>query len=205
MGNLIVQVKINGYGDAVMAGFTAGSKLMIFCTTCFCTCANGLTNFVSQNYGAHEFTRIKRGFYAELVISTLLVAAFFAAVFSFAEPLVKLFLSEEEDTAKTLEAGVQFVRIVSPFFFAVNVKVSADAAVRGSGGNAGFMVSTFYRFCCCASAFRVYIDSVDGICGRMLGVARRLDALDVCRARLLFPPPVPEKVLYRGKRQMILL
>ena len=143
VGNLIVQVKINGYGDAVMAGFTAGSKLMIFCTTCFCTCANGLTNFVSQNYGAHEFTRIKRGFYAELVISTLLVAAFFAAVFSFAEPLVKLFLSEEEDTAKTLEAGVQFVRIVSPFFFAVNVKVSADAAVRGSGGNAGFMVSTF--------------------------------------------------------------
>ena len=193
-----MQVKINGYGDAVMAGFTAGSKLMIFCTTCFCTCANGLTNFVSQNYGAHEFTRIKRGFYAELVISTLLVAAFFAAVFSFAEPLVKLFLSEEEDTAKTLEAGVQFVRIVSPFFFAVNVKVSADAAVRGLYGQ------HFYRFAA-ARRVRVYIDSVDGICGRMLGVARRLDALDVCRARLLFPPPVPEKVLYRGKRQMILL
>ena len=143
VGNLIIQTRINSFGDAVMAGFTAGSKLMVFCTTCFITCANGLTNFVSQNYGAHEFARIRRGFYAELIISLLIVAVVCLFSMLFASPLVRLFLSEEDNTTQALGAGVSFIRIVVPFYFAVNIKVSADSTVRGSGGNLGFMVSTF--------------------------------------------------------------
>lgn len=143
VGNLIVQIKINGFGDLVMAGFTAGFKLVVFCTTCFCTCANGLTNYASQNYGAHEFTRIKRGYYSELIISTLLTALFFVITFVFAEQLVGLFLSEGEESAETLAAGVRFIKTASPFYFLVNVKISTDATIRGTGGNVGFMVSTF--------------------------------------------------------------
>ena len=50
VGNLILQVRINELaqvqGIGITSGFTAGSKLVVFCTTCICTCASGLTNFV---------------------------------------------------------------------------------------------------------------------------------------------------------------
>lgn len=147
VGNLIIQVKINELANAqgigITNGFTAGFKLLVFSTTCFCTCANGLTNFVSQNFGAHKFRRIKRGFYAALIISTLLTAVFAFSTFFFAEPLVRLFMPEGEADALALSSGAQFIRIAAFFFFAVNVKVVADGTVRGCNGNVGFMVSTF--------------------------------------------------------------
>lgn len=147
VGNLIIQVRINELarvqGIGITSGFTAGIKLLVFCTTCFCTCANGLTNFVSQCYGAHKFRRIKQGFYSALVISTVLTAVFFLACMMFAEPLVRLFMPEEGDMRLAMAMGVEYVRIVSPFFFVVNVKVVADGTVRGCNGNVGFMVSTF--------------------------------------------------------------
>lgn len=147
VGNLIIQVRINELANAqgigITNGFTAGFKLLVFCTTCFCTCANGLTNFVSQCYGARKFRRIKQGFRSALVISTALTAVFVAACLIFAQPLVGLFMAEEGDYALAMQTGMQYIRITAPFFFVVNVKVVADGTVRGCNGNVGFMVSTF--------------------------------------------------------------
>lgn len=147
VGNLVIQIKINEFanvqGEGITSGFTAGFKLLAFCTTCFCTCANGLTNYVSQNFGAHRFRRIKEGFRSALVISTLLTAVFFLLCFLFARPLVELFMPSDEDTVLALATGTEYVRIVAPFYFIVNVKVIADGTVRGCNGNVGFMVSTF--------------------------------------------------------------
>ena len=147
VGNLVIQIKVNEFanlqGIGITSGFTAGVKLLVFSTTCFCTCANGLTNFVSQNYGAHKFRRIKQGFCSALVISTVLTAFFVVACFVFAEPLVGLFMSEGESSELAIKTGVEYVRIAAFFFFVVNVKVVADGTVRGCNGNIGFMVSTF--------------------------------------------------------------
>ena len=147
VGNLIIQIRINEFanvqGEGITSGFTAGFKLLVFCTTCINTCASGLTNFVSQNYGAHRFGRIKSGFRSGLAISSVLTAVFFLACFIFAEPLVNLFMPGDEDIALALQTGSQYVRIASPFFFVVTVKIVADATVRGCNGNVGFMVSTF--------------------------------------------------------------
>ena len=155
VGNLIIQVRINELANAqgigITNGFTAGFKLLIFSTTCFCTCANGLTNFVSQNYGAHKFRRIKRGFYAALIISSLLTAVFAVSTFCFAGPLVRLFMPEGEADALAVTSGAQFIRIAAFFFFAVNVKVVADGTVRGCNGNVGFMVSTFTDLILCVA------------------------------------------------------
>ena len=147
MGNLVIQIRINELANAqgmgITDGFTAGIKLIVFCTTCFCTCATGLTNFVSQCYGAGKYERIKQGFRAALVISTALTALFVAGTLIFAEPLVGLFMSAEGDLELAVRSGVQYVTIVAPFYFIVNVKVVADDAVRGAGGNLGFTISTF--------------------------------------------------------------
>ncbi len=147
VGNLVIQIRINELANAqgmgITDGFTAGIKLIVFCTTCFCTCANGLTNFVSQCYGAGKYGRIKEGFRAALVISTAMTAVFVALCLIFSRQLVELFLSAEGDRALAIESGARYVTIVAPFYLIVNLKVVADDVVRGTGGNLGFTISTF--------------------------------------------------------------
>ena len=147
VGNLVIQIRINELANAqglgITDGFTAGVKLIVFCTTCFCTCANGLTNFVSQCYGAGKYERINQGFKAALVISTVMTAVFVAICVIFARPLTQLFMSAEGDTALAIDSGASYVTIVAPFYLIVNVKVLADDVVRGTGGNLGFTISTF--------------------------------------------------------------
>ena len=42
-----------------------------------------------------------------------------------------------------ITAGVQFLKIVSPFYFLATVKIIVDGILRGSGAMLSFMVSTF--------------------------------------------------------------
>lgn len=147
VGNLLIQVRINELaavgGIGITSGFTAGFKLLVFCTTCMCAYGTGLTNFTSQNYGAHKFRRIKSGFLASVVYSSVISAVFVLAILLFKEPLVGIFMPEGESSEVALQSGMQFISIVAPFFFVVNVKIDADAVVRGCNGTVGFMVSTF--------------------------------------------------------------
>lgn len=147
VGNLVIQIRINELANAqglgITDGFTAGIKLLVFCTTCFCTCGTGLTNFVSQCYGAGRYKRIKEGFHAALIISSILTAVFVVICLVFARPLIGLFMSADGDLELAISSGSLYVTIVSPFFFIVNIKVMADDVVRGAGGNLGFTISTF--------------------------------------------------------------
>ena len=102
-----------------------------------------LTNYTSQNYGVQKFRRIKIGFHASLVISTVMAAVFVLCFVVFAKPLIGLFMSHEEDSALALKSGVLYLTTVAPFYFVVNIKINADAVVRGCNGNVGFTVSTF--------------------------------------------------------------
>ncbi|PWM72802.1 MAG: MATE family efflux transporter [Bacillota bacterium] len=142
VGNLFIQRIVNSYGESALAGYTAGSKIIIFCCTCFNTLGTGLTNYSSQNLGAGEIKRIRQGFWCGMAISAIVALALFAAVFTFSETFVRLFLDDASSEA-TLRYGMNYIRIVSPFFVLVTVKISADCVVRGCGGNFGFMVSTF--------------------------------------------------------------
>ncbi len=147
VGNLFIQIRINELaqtqGIGITSGFAAGFKVIVFGVTCLCVYANGLTNFTSQNYGSHKFRRIKSGFRASLVISTVLAALFAAVCLLFAKPLIGLFMSQEEDSALALQSGIAYVTTIAPFYFIVNIKINADAVVRGCNGNVGFTVSTF--------------------------------------------------------------
>lgn len=147
LGNLVIQVKINElayiHGIGITNGFTAGFKILVFCTTCLLTCANGLTNYVSQNYGAKKYIRIKRGFYSSLLITTILTIIFVIIGETLTEHILGIFMEEGPNMASAIDNGSLFVRTVVPFLLIVNIKINADGVVRGCNGNVGFMVSTF--------------------------------------------------------------
>lgn len=66
---------------------------------------------------------------------------FFIAYFFFGRAMVLLFMDDTGSDA--LRTGVMFLRIVSPFYFVVAVKLVADGVLRGAERMKAFMVSTF--------------------------------------------------------------
>jgi putative MATE family efflux protein len=141
VGNIIIQSVINGFGTGVMAGYSAAIKLNNLVITSFTTLGNGISNFTAQNMGAGLSGRVKDGFKAGWkmvwIISMPLVALYLLA----GKALVGFFISSPSEEA--MNSGVQFLRIVSPFYFVVSLKLVSDGILRGAGMMKQFVVGTF--------------------------------------------------------------
>lgn len=141
VGNIIIQSVINGFGPAVMAGYSASVKLNNMVITSLTTLGNGISNFTAQNLGAAKYDRIKAGFRAGLKLVWALCIPL-VLLYEFAGKwLVYIFL--ESPTGAAMDTGVFFLRIVSPFYFVVAAKLVSDGILRGAGMMKKFMVATF--------------------------------------------------------------
>ena len=68
VGNLFIQWLINGYGSAVIAGYSAAVRLNTFAITSFSALSNGVSSFTAQNIGAQKPERVRQGLRAGLVM-----------------------------------------------------------------------------------------------------------------------------------------
>lgn len=141
IGNIFIQGLVNSYGSSVIAGYSTAIKLNTFAITSFTTLGNGISNFTAQNLGAGKGERIKEGFRAGIKLAMLVVICFFAAFFVCSEGMVSMFMTDDSTVA--LQTGVEFLRIVSPFYFVISLKLTADGVLRGAGAMKQFMASTF--------------------------------------------------------------
>lgn len=141
IGNIFIQTIINGYGSAAVAGYSAAVKLNTFAITSFTTLANGLSSFTAQNMGALKTERVKKGFWSGILLAMCIVIPFFAAFFFFDGSMLLLFMDSESSEA--IQTGSDFLKIVSPFYFLISVKLMADAVLRGAGAMRWFMAATF--------------------------------------------------------------
>lgn len=141
VGNLCVQVLINGYGSAAIAGYSAAVKLNTFAITSMTTLGNGVSSFTAQNLGAGKPERVRRGLWTGVVLAGAVSLLFFGACFFGSRELIGLFL--EGGSREAAEVGRQFLRIVAPFYPVIAVKLMADGVLRGAGAMGSFMVATF--------------------------------------------------------------
>ncbi len=141
VGNIIIQSIINSFGPSVMAGYSAAIKLNNMVITAFTTLGNGVSNYTAQNLGANEYERIKEGFKAGLKLVWLLCIPIVILYETGAAQLVHVFLDGSK--GETLDTGVIFLRIISPFYFVVSAKIVSDGILRGAGLMKKFMVTTF--------------------------------------------------------------
>ncbi|MDE6867807.1 MAG: MATE family efflux transporter [Clostridia bacterium] len=143
VGNFFVTRCINGIGEDATTGFTTAFKLVVVATMSIVAMTNGLSNFISQNKAVGEFGRIKTGFLSLFCYAVLISLIFLAVFVSCPKPLTELFIQKDKLTPDALDYSMQFLVIVSCFLPVVCVKIVADGAVRGCGGNLGFTISTF--------------------------------------------------------------
>ncbi len=141
VGNIILQGIINGFGPGVMAGYSAAVKLNNLVITSLTTLGNGISNFTSQNIGAGKMERVRQGFKAGWKLVWLLCVPLVALYLAAGRYLVYLFM--ENITGEAIDTGVIFLRIVSPFYFLISIKLVADGILRGAGLMGRFMIATF--------------------------------------------------------------
>lgn len=141
LGNIVIQSIINGFGAPVMAGYSAAVKLNNLVITSFTTLGNGISNYTAQNLGAKKLARIKEGFRVGIKMVWLLSLPLFLLYFFGGSIVLKLFMDQPTELA--MQTGLNFLRILSPFYFVVSAKLVADGILRGAGMMSRFMVATF--------------------------------------------------------------
>ena len=141
VGNIIIQSVINPVGPGVMAGYAASVKLNNLVITSLTTLGNGISNYTAQNIGAKRPERIKAGFRAGVKLVWCICVPFVLLYLFAGKYLVYLFLDTPSDAA--LDTGVTYLRILSPFYFVISLKLVSDGILRGAGKMKQFMIATF--------------------------------------------------------------
>ena len=141
VGNILVQGIINSFGSAVMAGYSASIKLNNLVISSFTTLGNGISNYTAQNLGAHKFDRIHAGQRAGLKLVWLLCIPIAVLYFFGGRMVVSIFM--DSPGGEAMNVGIQFLKIVAPFYFVVSAKLVTDGVLRGSGMMRQFMIATF--------------------------------------------------------------
>lgn len=141
VGNIFIQGLINSFGSSVIAGYSAAIKLNTFTITSFTTLGNGTSSFTAQNLGAGKVERVREGFQASVKMAFFIAIPFFIVFFFFGKEMISLFMGSE--SIEAMNTGIQFLKMVSPFYMIISLKLIADGVLRGSGAMKMFMVSTF--------------------------------------------------------------
>ena len=141
VGNILIQGVINGFGPAVMAGYSASIKLNNLVITSFTTLANGISNYTAQNLGAEKPQRIREGFRAGLKLVWSLCVPLVALYLLAGNLLLRAFMDHPSQGA--LDSGIAFLWVAAPFYFVVSAKLVADGILRGAGLMRQFVIATF--------------------------------------------------------------
>lgn len=127
--NVVIQSYINSFGKYAMAGIGAYIKVEGFIFIPITSFAMAITTFVSQNLGAKEYERVKKGIRFG-ALCTLLSAEILGVLLNFfAEPLVALF----DSNPAVIVFGAERAHIVGWFFCLCAFTHFMAAVLRGIG------------------------------------------------------------------------
>lgn len=127
--NLVVQTNINGFGSAAMAGCGSYSKIEGFAflpVTCF---TMALSTFVSQNLGARNYERVKRGVGFGIACSAIAAECIGILCYIFAEDLIGMFNSNPN----VIDLGMRHMRSICLFYALLAFSHCIAAIMRGVG------------------------------------------------------------------------
>ncbi|MBQ8822443.1 MAG: polysaccharide biosynthesis C-terminal domain-containing protein, partial [Lachnospiraceae bacterium] len=129
IANVVVQSNINAFGKMAVAGCGAYSKIEGFGflpINCF---TMALTTFISQNLGAKQFERAKKGARFGILCSVILAETIGIIIYLFAPQLIGIFNSDPA----IVEYGVIQARIVTLFYCLLAYSHCLASIFRGAG------------------------------------------------------------------------
>ena len=130
-GILLVQRLVNTFGAVTMAAFAVGVKIDAFAYLPVQDFGNAFSTFISQNCGAGETERQKKGVRQGTAISVAFSLVVSALVWIFAEPLMKIFVDGSETAV--IRCGVRYLHIEGAFYLGIGCLFLLYGFFRGMG------------------------------------------------------------------------
>ena len=127
--NLFVWRHIGGFGTAAMAGIGVAQKLDKFIALPCKSFGTAVTAFVSQNVGARNEDRARRGTMSCLMLAILVTYGLSVPVYLFADTFVGLFNRADD----VITIGAAFMRFVIPFYGFMGLREVMLGVLRGHG------------------------------------------------------------------------
>ena len=127
--NVIVQSQINSFGKFAMAAYGTHAKIEGFAFLPITSFNMASTTFISQNLGAKQYDRAKKGARFCILAAVILAEMIGVFYYAFAPQLVGMF----DQTPGVLEFGVQQARTAALFYFLLAFSHSIAAVCRGAG------------------------------------------------------------------------
>ena len=129
LANVLVQSHINSFGSDAMAACGTYSKLQGFAFLPIVSFALALTTFVSQNLGAREYGRARRG--ARFgILAMVCVAELIGVALVFTSPLLARLFNSDPNVVRI---AVTQSRIENLFFFLLAFSHAVAGVFRGAG------------------------------------------------------------------------
>lgn len=118
-GILLVQGLVNSFGTSVMAAFAAAVKIDTFAYMPAQEFGNAFSIFVSQNYGAGEKERLKKGTAGAFALSGAFCLLISSGVCGLAKYLMLIFVKKSE--TEILRIGIEYLRIEGAFYIGIGI------------------------------------------------------------------------------------
>ena len=129
IGNLVVQSNINAFGEFAMSGHGAYAKIEGLVFLPITAMSMSLPTFVSQNLGARQYDRAKKGAIFGILSGMVLAELVGLVLLLTAPPALRFFVDEPE----AIQFGAIQARVVAPFFFLLAFSHCAAGVMRGCG------------------------------------------------------------------------
>ena len=129
--SVVLQYGINGLGTLVIAGHTAARKLFSFTSMPVMAMASACSTFVSQNCGANQPERVRKGM-KEIALYSVAVAVLAVLLMQLgAEWMVRLISGSSESVV--LENGARYLLWNAPFYSVLGVLLATRYALQSLG------------------------------------------------------------------------
>ena len=130
-GSVVLQYGINGLGTLVIAGHTAARKMFMFTDMPLLSMASAGSTFVSQNCGAGQPDRVRKGM-KEIYLYSVVVAVLAVLLMRVAAPWMVAFVSGSSEPV-VLENGARYLLWNAPFYSVLGVLLSTRYALQSLG------------------------------------------------------------------------
>lgn len=130
-GILMIQGLVNSFGTAVMAAFAAAVKIDTLAYMPAQEFANAYSIFISQNYGAGEKKRIKKGTRSAIIVSVAFCLVISCLVYIMSPQLMEIFVKSTE--TEIIGIGTGYLRIEGAFYWGIGLLFLLYGYFRGNG------------------------------------------------------------------------
>ncbi len=147
VGGMIVQMIVNGFGVAFIAGLTATNRLYGLLEVAATSYGYAMVTYTGQNLGAGKLSRISRGLRAALVISTITSLLIALVMLVFGRFILSCFISmDAAESAAALDIGYRYLAIMSVFLPILYVLHVTRSCIQGLGNTLLPMISGIAEF-----------------------------------------------------------